>query len=146
MSERHDLELDAAPEETGVVINLETTVDPLLSQWARWRDQFREGMADGFWTVEDLEQKIAHRRAFFFPGRNAAMVGEIVEFPGGMKVLQMLWCVGDIAEIVGMAPGVEALGRMMGCGGMLVEGRPAWSRILRANGYEPWSATVFKAL
>ena len=30
-------------------------------------------MDDGLWTIEDLEQRIAHRRAFFFPGAEAAM-------------------------------------------------------------------------
>jgi hypothetical protein len=149
MSERNSWgdELDVqVADETGVVINLDTTVDPLLSQWARFRDQFREAMEPGLWTIEDLEQKIAHRRAFFFPGRNAALVGEIEEYPGGALLFQVIWAVGDVAELLGMAPGVEALARMMGCSGMLIEGRPAWVRLLKGQGYEPWSATVFKAL
>ena len=45
------------------VIDLGRDVDPLLRQWARFRTQFAEAMSEGFWTIEDLEQRIAHRRA-----------------------------------------------------------------------------------
>lgn len=135
------------PEETGGdVINLTNGVDPLLSQWARFRDLFASAMGDGFWTVEDLEQRIAHRRAFFFPGRNAALVGEIQTYPGGENVFQVTWAVGDVEEMLHMAPGVEAMARMMGCSSMLIEGRHAWARLLKPLGYEPWSVTVWKAL
>jgi len=134
------------PEADEVVINLATKVDPLMAEWSRFRDQFAEGMDGGFWTIEDLEQKIAHRRAFFFPGANAALVGHINVYPGGRRTFETLWATGDPAEIVAMAPGVEAVARMMGCDSMLIEGRPAWLRLLRSQGYEPWSQTIFKAL
>jgi hypothetical protein len=147
MSEVYDLETSAeAPEESGLVIDFGTTVDPLLSQWARFRDLFKASMEGGFWTIEDLEQKIAHRRAFFFPGQSAAMVGEVVVFPGSAKVLQVTWAAGDVEELLRMAPGVEAVARMMGCNGMLIEGRPAWVRVLKPMGYEHWSSTAYKAL
>lgn len=134
------------PEETGEVIDLSESVDPLLEQWARFRDQFADAMGDGFWTIEDLEQKIAHRRAFFFPGRNAALVGQIEVYPGGERVFQFLWAVGDVGELVAMVPGCEAMARMMGCTAMLIEGRPAWKRVMAPLGYRPWSMTLHKVL
>lgn len=121
-------------------------VDPLLSQWAKFRDQFSEGMRDGFWTLEDLEQKIADKRAFFFPGRDAAMVGEISVFPGGARCFQILWACGEVAELLQMLPGVESMARMMGCTTMLVEGRPAWKRVLETQDYKLWSVTLHKGL
>lgn len=138
------LETDEAPDD--VVINLAMNVDPLLSQWARFRDQFAEAMGDGFWTIDDLEQKIAHRRAFFFPGRASAVVAQIEVYPGGERVMQSLWAVGDVAEIVQMIPGIESVARMMGCTSILVEGRPAWKRALAPLGYGEWSITLHKAL
>jgi hypothetical protein len=130
-----------------VVINLNTTVDPLLSQWARFRDLFREAMADdGFWTIEDLEQRIAHRRAFFFPGANAAMVAQIEAYPSELKVFQVLWAAGDVAELLQMAPGVESIARMMGCHEILIEGREAWRRLLEPMGYSLFSVTLRKRL
>lgn len=120
--------------------------DPTLIQWARFRDQFAEGMSGGYWTLEDLEQKIAAKRAFFFPGKAAALVGQIEVYPGGERVFQVLWAVGDVKESMVILPGVEALARMMGCTSMLIEGRSAWRKLLAPVGYVPWSVTLHKAL
>ena len=144
LDERQDV-LTVAPDGE-VVINLSTTVDPLLSQWARFRDRFQTAMDDGFWTIEDLEQKIAHRRAFFFPGADSALVGQVEVYPGGVRVFQVLWAVGEVEELLRMAPGVEAVARMMGCNEILIEGREAWEKLLKPNGYELWSVTLRKAL
>jgi hypothetical protein len=89
-------------------------------------------MGDGFWSLEDLEQKIADKRAFFFPGKNAAVVGQIEIYPGGAQVMQFLWAVGDVAEVVAMEPGLVAIARMMGCNAVLIEGRAAWARLHKA--------------
>jgi hypothetical protein len=129
------------------LIDLETTVDPLLSQWARFRDGFIEAMTDdGYWTIEELENRVATRRAFFFPGARAAMVGQIEVYPGGAKVFQVLWATGDVDELLRMAPGIEALARMMGCVEILIEGREAWRRLLQPVGYKLFSVTLRKAL
>lgn len=144
MASPEDMPLDELTDDK--IVELAKSADPLLSQWARFRDLFATAMEDGFWTIEDLEQRIAHRRAFFFPGRDAAMVAQIEGYPGGERVFQVLWAVGDVPELVGMAPGVEAMGRMMGCSGMLIEGRPAWARVLRDHGYDLWSVTLYKRL
>lgn len=137
---------DELPPEASEVVNLSDEVDPLLLAWAKFRDRFASAMTDGFWTVEDLEQKIAHRRAFFFPGQDSAMVGEIMLYPSGKKVFQITWAVGEIAELVSMAPGIEAVVRMMGAEGILIEGEKAWEKVLADHGYKPWSVTLYKAL
>jgi hypothetical protein len=129
------------------LIDLETTVDPLLSQWARFRDGFAEAMTDhDYWTIEELENRVASRRAFFFPGANAAMVAQIEPYPGGARVFQVLWATGDVDELLRMAPGVEAIARMMGCTEALIEGREAWKRLLAPMGYSLFSVTMRKAL
>lgn len=120
--------------------------DPTLVQWAKFRDLFAEAMEDGFWTLEDLEQKIAAKRAFFFPGKAAAVVTEIQVYPGGRRVMQAMWGVGDVAEIVAMEPGIVAVARMMGCDAILLEGRLAWAKVMKPLGYEPWSITLHKAI
>src|SRR3954470_17074292 len=118
--------------------------DPTLVQWARFRDQFAERMDAGFWTLEDLEGRIASRTAFFFPGRNAALVGQIDVFPGGERAFRILWSVGDQTEAAVILPGVEALARMMGCTSMLIEGSELSAGA--SAGYEPWSVTLHKGL
>ena len=138
----------ALPDESAgaELIRLAGEVDPLLSQWARFRDRFAEAMDDGLWTIEDLEQRIAHRRAFFFPGHDAAMVGQIEVYPGDVKVFQVLWACGDVNELLTMAPGVEAMARMMGCAETLIEGREAWRKLLEPMGYTLFSVTLRKRL
>jgi len=129
------------------LIDLNTTVDPLLSQWARFRDGFAEAMTDdGYWTIEELENRVASRRAFFFPGANAAMVAQIEVYPGGAKVFQVHWATGDVAELLKMAPGIESLARMMGCTETLIEGREAWRKLLEPMGYRLFSVTLRKTL
>lgn len=140
MSEAHDTEAPKVHRING------EAPDPTLVQWARFRDQFAEALGDGYWTLEDLEQKIASKRAFFFPGKNAAVVGEIQVYPGGNHVMQFTWAVGDVAEVVSMEPGLIALSRMMGCNEVLIEGRMAWAKLLAPLGYETWSVTLRKAI
>lgn len=147
MSEAHELERDDGQAVSADLIDLNTTVDPLLSQWARFRDGFAEAMNDqGFWTIEELEARIAARRAFFFPGQNAAMVAQIEVYPGGAKVFQVHWATGDLQELLKMAPGVESIARMMGCTEVLIEGEEAWKKLLADMGYKLFSVTLRKAL
>lgn len=121
-------------------------VDPVATQWARFKPLFAETMTDGFWTVDDLEDKVLSHRAFFFPGVGAAMAAEIHVFPSGRQVFQVTWAVGEPAELIAMAPGVIALARTMGCDSILVEGRPAWVRLLQPMGFTPFSMTCLKEL
>lgn len=138
--------MSEAPEHDETVHRLAEPADPVLVQWARFRPLFENAMREGFWTLEDLEQKIAHKRAYFFPGKEAAIVTEVVTYPGGERAMQAIWACGDPDEIVQLAPGVEAVARMMGCTTMLVEGRAAWAKVLKPLGYVNFSVTVRKAL
>lgn len=136
--------LDTREDDT--VHRLHEAADPILLLFAKFRDGFADAMGDGMWTIEDLEQKIASKRAFLFAGANSAVVGEIVPYPGGATVMQMLWATGDVAEIAALAPGVEATARMMGCTMMIVEGQKAWERVLKPQGYGFMSTTLRKVL
>lgn len=121
--------------------------NPMMAQWERFKDRFAEAMDDGsLYTIEDLEQRIATRRAFLFAGKDAAVVAETVDYPGGAKAMQTLWACGDLAEIVALSPGIEAMARMVGCSKMIVEGQKGWERVLRSHGYEFFSTTVVKEL
>lgn len=121
-------------------------VSPLEAQWLRFRDQFADAMEGGLYTIGDLEQMIADGRAYFWPGRAAAVITERVAYPSGEAVMQSIWGVGDLAEILELTPGIEAAARLVGCSRMLIEGRAGWARVLKGRGYEPWSTTVSKVL
>lgn len=141
-----DLPLDPEPDSYTFDLTPQVEVDPVVAAWAKWRPKFAELINDGMWNIEELEDRIAAKQAIFFPGQTCALVGEIIRYPTGIKVMHITWVVGEMAEILAMAPGVEAVARMMGCSKMLCEGREGWRKPLEAMGYKFFSVTVTKDL
>ncbi len=118
---------------------------PAHPQWAKYRPQFASALEGGLQRIEDLERLIGQGKATFFPGKNAAVIAEKVDY-GQKSVFQCTWAVGDMNEILTLAPGIEAVGRLLGCSEMLVEGRSGWTKVLKPLGYQPWSVTLRKEL
>lgn len=141
----HD-EIAAALERAQPISDAAPVVSPLVAQWLRFRDQFAEAMEGGPHKIELLEADVMAGRAYFWPGENAAVVATVLEYPGGARDLQTLWAVGDAAEVLTLEPGIAATARLLGCSGVLVEGRRGWERMLKPLGYEPWSVTVRKVV
>lgn len=133
------------PEAPALTVVTHQTVSPIQVQWERWKPAFAEAMAHSFHDIQDLERKIGQGRAYLFPGKNAAVVAEKAEY-SGETVFQALWSVGDMEEVLDLAPGIEAFGRLIGCSSMLVEGRRGWEKVLKPHGYEFFSVTMRKAL
>lgn len=136
-----------APEPVESAPQLEVVKEerPAHPQWMKYRPQFAQAMEGGLHRVEDVERLMGQGKAIFFPGKNAAVIAEKVEY-GPTAVLQVLWCVGDMEEILSLAPGIEAMGRLLGCSSMLIEGRRGWEKALKSLDYEFWSVTLRKAL
>ena len=136
-----------AYDEDETVHHLDRPANPMLAQWERFKGRFAEAMDDAsLYTLDDLEQRIATRRAFLFAGKDAAVIAETVDYPGGAKAMQVLWACGDLEEIVSLAPGIEAMARMVGCTKMIVEGQKGWERVLRGQGYRFFSVTIARSL
>ncbi|MBL8771149.1 MAG: hypothetical protein JNK30_07170 [Phenylobacterium sp.] len=139
--------LAAAPDLQGEALPGATRpLSPLQAQWERFRDRFAEAMAGGLYTIEDLEAMIAGGEAYLWPGADAAIVTQVVAYPSGEKVLQTLWAVGDLKEVLALEPALCASARLLGCSRILIEGRKGWERLLKPAGYEPWSVTVSKVV
>jgi hypothetical protein len=120
--------------------------DPVMVQWARFRDRFAEAMDGGLYTIDELEERIATHRAYLFAGKNAAVIGQVEPYPGGARAMQISWACGELDEILTLAPGIEAMARMVGCTMMIVEGQKGWERLLKPQGYEFFSTTIAKEL
>jgi hypothetical protein len=104
-------------------------------------------MRDGFYRIERLDDDVLSGRVQFWPGNNAAIITEIVDYAGGEKVIQGLWATGDLDEMVEhIIPFVEDWARSIGCTSVLIESRPGWERVLKSAGYERFSVTVRKGL
>src|SRR6185369_11749489 len=93
--------IEAAPLEVGQP----NTVLPLHAQWERFKPQFTEAMAETPYAIEDLERSIGQGRTMFFPGKNAAITAEKAVY-GNETFFQVTWAVGDMEEVLSLAPGV----------------------------------------
>lgn len=133
------------PEPAPLEVVKPNTVLPLHAQWERFKPQFVEAMKLSPHSVDDLEKSIGQGRTMFFPGKNAAITAEKV-FVGATAFFQVTWAIGDIEEILSLAPGIEAVGRLLGCSFMLIEGRRGWEKMLKPLDYNFWSITLQKAI
>lgn len=124
----------------------EETVHPRNAQWNKFRPLFAEAIEGSRYSIEDVDRQVGQGLMMFFPGQNSAVIATQVTFPDGTKDLQTLWAVGDLKEIVELEPGICAMARLLGCVGVMVEGRKGWEKLLKDKGYKPWSVTVRKAL
>lgn len=112
--------------------------------YARFRPLFAKAIEDEFWTIEDIDRVLTQPTTQYWPGRNAALITEIVEYSGG-KAIQTLWAAGDMQEMLDeFTPVIENWARSQGCIGSIIQGRKGWQRALRKQGYEPFSTTVIK--
>lgn len=121
-------------------------VDPIVDQWLRFKPMFAELMQRGMWTLADLEAKVISKRAFLFPGKESALIGEIQIYPGGAQIMHITFGVGEAAELLSMEPGILSICRMLGCSALVVEGRLGWMKLLKPLGYEPLAVTMIKAV
>lgn len=120
---------------------------PAMKEWERckpWIEAALEGTPYDVAFIEGMLQRPVNP-AQFFPGKDCAMVTEVQQ-QGTDRVLFVWAAGGKMEELLAMAPGIEAVGRLMGCNAAMAEGRSGWSRILKNHGYEVASIVMRKVL
>lgn len=127
------------------VVNETTPLPPSYVHWMRFKPLFASAMAQSPYSLEELERGIAKGSVLFMPGKAAAITAIKATY-GNETVLQTTWAVGDMDEILALAPGVEALARLLGCTAVLVEGRRGWEKQLKSLDYRFFSVTLRKEL
>jgi len=123
------------------------SASPAMKEWERckpWIEAALEGTPYDLAFIEGMLNR-PHAPAQFFPGKECAMVTEVQQ-QGTDRVLFVWAAGGKMDELLAMAPGIEAVGRLMGCNAAMAEGRSGWSRILKNHGYEVASIVMRKAL
>ena len=118
---------------------------PMPTHFDRLESVLEGALEGGFFTMDDVKRALFENRAQFWPGKNAAIVTEIQTYPND-KAIQVWLAGGDMAEILAMAPGIESWARLQGCTTVLIEGRQGWAKVLREQGYAPFSYTARKVL
>lgn len=97
-------------------------------------------------TLEDVAAKIASGDAQFWPGVEAFIITEIVDFP--LRRECHVWLAGgNLAEIEAMVVPLEAWARSVGCTHATLTGRRGWARtFLARTGWAPTLEVLEKAL
>lgn len=91
----------------------------------------------GTHKVEDIAEGILAGRFQFWPGRDSAVVTEIIVYPQ-LKDLHYFLAGGDLDELRLMRPLIEQWGKSIGCSRVSLAGRKGWERtFLKDEGYEP---------
>lgn len=126
------------------IVNNEA-VPPMIEHFDRCKDWLEAALEGGFFTLDDVARAIAENRAQFWPGENAAIVTEIDSL-AQTRIVRVWLAGGDMEEVLAMAKGIESWARLQGCKKVLVEGRQGWAKVLKDQGYEPFSVILTKAL
>ncbi len=116
------------------------------SEYQKFRPGFIEAMADDvLYTIEFLDERLWNGAYQFWASDNAAIVTEVSDYPGGVRAVHVLWATGDMDEMRGqIAPKAEAWAKSVGCSRIIIEGRPGWLKVMKADGYRPFSVTLEK--
>lgn len=123
------------------VHHLAQPTPPEMLQFARFREGFAQACEGTLYSIDELEQGVATRRLWIFAGKDSAVLVEWND-----DAAQLMWATGDMAELVSLLPGIEAVARMRGCTRLVVEGPRGWERVLRSQGFGFYSVTLAKGL
>jgi hypothetical protein len=94
-----------------------------------WRDRLAKANNPRFIPITHIDQRLIDGTAFFLATTEAAMVLELVEYPGGARVVNVIAAAGDMDEITGrLGERAMEFGREAGCDMAMVPGRDGWRR------------------
>jgi len=87
------------------------------------------------YTIDDIEDKIRHGFFHLWPGKNSAMITELVNLPQE-RVYNLLFAGGKYDEIEGIIEQIEVFARAIGCSKLMGGGRPGWHRKIKHLGFK----------
>jgi len=91
----------------------------------------------GTHKIEDIAEGIRRGQFQLWPGKNSAVITEIIVYPQ-LKDLHYFLAGGDLDELRLMRPLIEQWGKGIGCSRVSLAGRKGWERtFLKDEGYEP---------
>lgn len=113
----------------------------------RARDLLQQAIdRDPLHDLKSLIDAVQDGRMQVWSTDTSLLVTEVQKYPTG-NVLQTFAAGGDMSEIVGvLRPEAEAWAKSIGCTMSLVEAPRAWSKALRAEGYEVFTYVMQKVL
>ena len=114
--------------------------------YSQWRGAFAEALDPRLYNIEYLDARVANGTAWFAGNDDAGIVVEIKYFPTGAMAVHGLVAAGDVEAIKALIRDAEAWGKAQGCIGGMISSRPAWAKIMKAEGYSMFQASIWKDL
>jgi len=100
------------------------------AEWARCGPWLAAALAHAgdTHTLDDVRALVERGEAQFWPGRAAALVTELVDYPR-LKACRIWLGGGELEELKMMRSSVAAWAQAQGCARIEVMGRPGWARV-----------------
>lgn len=116
-----------------------TNPEHILKEWNACRDWLVPALVED--EEGDVINELLTNRAQLWRGRRSALVTKLTLTTTEHRPQEpcvVVWLGGgDIDELLEMRPGVEAWARWQGAKAARINGRPGWTRQLKAWGFEP---------
>lgn len=96
-------------------------------------------------TIESIEAELQAGVTKLLEHRDCCFIVSINEYPQA-RACQVWWAAGTMDGVIAALPDLHRWAADRGCTEMLVEGNPAWARVLRNHDYAVWSVTLRKPL
>jgi hypothetical protein len=103
-----------------------------------------DGQAYPTHTMAAIWQMVCAGRVKLWPGRDCAILTQILDHPGGLRSQNTWLAGGELREIVGMMPMIEQFARECGCHREVGNGRRGWLRVF--DGYSEYGVRKQKDL
>ena len=111
----------------------------------KWLEDALE-YSHGMFTIQDVFEDVMNGNAQLWPGKNSAIVTQIVNYPR-KKAIHVFLAGGDLEEIKSMEPHVVEYGKSQGCEVITLTGRPGWTRtFLTKIGYKNTQVQILKEI
>ena len=86
------------------------------------------------YALEDLENGIENGQFQLWPASESIMITEVVTYPQ-KRIMNLLFCGGDVEELLAMLPEFERFATYFGCSRLYGGGRKGWQRFLKRHGF-----------
>lgn len=84
---------------------------------------------DGTHSLEDVAMALNKDEMQFWPGKNTAIVTEILDYPQ-KKLIHVFLAAGDMNEVIRILPYIEKHGKKEGCQQLAMTGRKGWEKVM----------------
>tara|TARA_R100001163_G_scaffold65817_2_gene65229 strand:- start:4324 stop:4734 length:411 start_codon:yes stop_codon:yes gene_type:complete len=123
---------------TNKVVDLypQQELEPWEIEWKRCKPLLVKAMKyQDTYTIDDIEDKIRNGIAFLWPGKESAMVTELILFPQ-IKAMNILVFGGNFEEFKEMLEHIEKFAKEAGVQRLYGGGRKGWIRKTKPLGFK----------